>query len=131
MNKKTHKIVIVVENLFSLLWSKFTWPQMPRNAKPSIKLLFSMHFTKQAAYEILDYTLHCTLYSIMCIEQRHPCYWTGRGLLISGTRHSSSTFVRYIHCNENLIYVFPDMKLRGLLPNSYIQPNRQTDPGNK
>ncbi len=52
------------------------------------------------------------------------------------------------HCNENPIYVFPEMKLRGLVPNSYIhvsvsdvhipriglpiclQQNRQTDPGN-
>jgi hypothetical protein len=27
---------------------------------------------------------------------------------------------RGIHCTENPIYVFPEMKLRGLLPNSYI-----------
>ncbi len=51
------------------------------------------------------------------------------------------------HC-ENTIYVFPEMKLLGLVPNSYIhvsvsdfyipriglpiwlQQNRQTDPGN-
>ncbi len=50
------------------------------------------------------------------------------------------------HCNENPIYVFPEMKLRGHVPNSYIhvsvsdlyipriglpiwlQQNRQTDP---
>jgi hypothetical protein len=49
------------------------------------------------------------------------------------------------HCTKNLIYVFPEMKLRGLLPNSYShvsvsdlyipligmpiwqQQNRQTD----
>jgi hypothetical protein len=52
------------------------------------------------------------------------------------------------HCTENLIYVFPEMKLRSLVPNSYIhvsvsdfyiprigphiwlQQKRQTDPGN-
>jgi hypothetical protein len=52
-----------------------------------------------------------------------------------------------IHCNE-IRYVFPEMKLRGLIPNSYIrvsvsdlyilmaglsiwlQQNSQTDPGN-
>ncbi len=47
------------------------------------------------------------------------------------------------HCTENLIYVFPEMKLRGLIPNSYIHvsvsdlhipkislPNKQTNPGN-
>jgi hypothetical protein len=52
------------------------------------------------------------------------------------------------HCTENLIYVFPETKLHGLVPNSYIhvsvsdlyipriglpiwlQQNRQTDPGN-
>jgi hypothetical protein len=50
--------------------------------------------------------------------------------LISGTRRSSSTFVRYIHCTKNTIYVFPDMNMQGLLPNSYIQKNRQTDPEN-
>jgi hypothetical protein len=51
------------------------------------------------------------------------------------------------HCTENPIYVFPEMKLRGLLPKSYIhvsvtdlypsriclpiwlQQNSQTDPG--
>ena len=53
-----------------------------------------------------------------------------------------------MHCTENLIYVCPEMKLRGLVPNSYIhvsvsvlyipiigqpillQQNRQTDPWN-
>jgi hypothetical protein len=53
-----------------------------------------------------------------------------------------------MHCNENPIYVFPEMKLRDLVPNSYIhvsvidlyiprvglpiwlQQNRQTDHGN-
>ncbi len=25
-----------------------------------------------------------------------------------------------MHCTENLIYVFPEVKLRGLIPNSYI-----------
>jgi hypothetical protein len=48
------------------------------------------------------------------------------------------------HCTKNPIYVFPEMKLRGLVPNSYVhvsvrpriglpiwlQQNRQTDPGN-
>jgi hypothetical protein len=52
------------------------------------------------------------------------------------------------HCNENPIYAFPEMKLRGLVPDSYIlvsvsdlcnprinltiwlQKNRRTDPGN-
>jgi hypothetical protein len=52
----------------------------------------------------------------------------------------------YMHCTENAIYVFPEMKLRDLVPNSYIQisvnylyipsiglpiwlqQNRQTDP---
>jgi hypothetical protein len=29
-------------------------------------------------------------------------------------------FPRGIHCTENPIYVFPEMKLRGLVPNSYI-----------
>ncbi len=53
-----------------------------------------------------------------------------------------------LHCTENPIYVFPEIKLRGLIPNSYIhvsvsdlyipriglpkwlQQSRQTDPGN-
>jgi hypothetical protein len=55
-----------------------------------------------------------------------------------------------LDCTEHAIYVFPEMKLRGLVPNSYIhvfvshsdlciprnglhlwlQQNRQTDPGN-
>jgi hypothetical protein len=51
-----------------------------------------------------------------------------------------------VHCNENPIYVLPEMKLRGHVPNFYIhvpvsdlyihglpiwlQQNRQTDPGN-
>ncbi len=53
----------------------------------------------------------------------------------------------YTHCTENPIFAFPKMKLRGLLPNSYIhafvsdlyipriglpiwlQQNMQTDPG--
>jgi hypothetical protein len=53
-----------------------------------------------------------------------------------------------LHCAENPIYVFPEMKLCGRVPNSYIhvsvsnlynpriglpiwlQKNRQTDPGN-
>ncbi len=53
-----------------------------------------------------------------------------------------------VHCTENQIYVFPEMKLRGLVSNAYIhvsetdfyitriglpiwlQQNRQTDPGN-
>jgi hypothetical protein len=52
------------------------------------------------------------------------------------------------HCTKNPIYVFPEMKLRGLIPNSYIhvtvsdlyipriglpiwlRQNKQTDPGN-
>jgi hypothetical protein len=52
------------------------------------------------------------------------------------------------HCTENPMCVFPELKLRGLIPNSNIhismgdlyipivgllillQPNRQTDPGN-
>jgi hypothetical protein len=50
-----------------------------------------------------------------------------------------------MHCTENSIYVYPEMKLCGLVPNSYIHvsvsdlyipriglPNwPQTDPGNK
>ncbi len=67
---------------------------------------------------------------------------------------SWSLFFQYLwaaclpwHCTENLIYVFPEMKLCGLVPNSYIhfsvsnlyipriglpiwlQQNRQTNPG--
>ncbi len=38
------------------------------------------------------------------------------------------TFFFIFHCTENPIYVFPEMKRRGLVPNSY--QNRQTDPGN-
>jgi hypothetical protein len=56
-------------------------------------------------------------------------------------------FLIIIHCIENLIYVFPEMKLRSLIPISYIHVsvsdlyihrialhiwllnNRQTDPG--
>ncbi len=55
-----------------------------------------------------------------------------------------NVFKPRVHCTKNPIYVFPEMKLRGLVPNSYIylslrdlyipriglQPNRQTDPGN-
>jgi hypothetical protein len=54
----------------------------------------------------------------------------------------------YLHFTKNPIYVFPEMKLCGLNPNSYVhvsvsdlyvpridvpiwlQQNRQTDPGN-
>jgi hypothetical protein len=54
-----------------------------------------------------------------------------------------------IHCNEDPIYVFPEMELRGLNPNFnihvsvsdlyisrmgphiFLQQNRKTDPGNK
>jgi hypothetical protein len=63
-----------------------------------------------------------------------------RSVAIAGTGH-------LMHCTENPIYAFPEMKLRGLVPNSYIhvsvsvhilriglpiwlQQNRQTDPGN-
>jgi hypothetical protein len=52
-----------------------------------------------------------------------------------------------LHCTENPIYLFPEMQLSGLIPNSYIhvyicerliysqaaiwlQENRQSDPGN-
>jgi hypothetical protein len=39
-----------------------------------------------------------------------------------------------MHDTKNQIYVSPEMKLRGLIPNSYIhiwrQQNRQTDLGN-
>ncbi len=56
--------------------------------------------------------------------------------------------INYMHCTKNPIYVFPEMKLRGLVPSSYIlvcvsdlyipriclsvwlQQNRHTDPGN-
>ena len=64
--------------------------------------------------------------------------------LISG----NLSFFPANHCTENPIYVLLEMKLRGLIPNSYIhvsvsdlyipmidlpiwlQQNRQTDPGN-
>jgi hypothetical protein len=57
-------------------------------------------------------------------------------------------FLPATHCTENPIYVFPEMKLRGLVPNSYIHvsvsnfyipriglpiwlhQNKQADPGN-
>ncbi len=37
-----------------------------------------------------------------------------------------------IHCKQDSIYVFPEMKLRGLVPNSQIRisQNRRTDRGN-
>ncbi len=38
-------------------------------------------------------------------------------------------FVSAVHCTENPIYVFPDMKLLGLIPNSYIYVS-VSDPGN-
>jgi hypothetical protein len=59
-----------------------------------------------------------------------------------------SIVVDSAHCTENPIYVFPEMKLFGLVPNSYIlvsvsdlyiprinlpiwlQQNRRTDSGN-
>jgi hypothetical protein len=59
-----------------------------------------------------------------------------------------SKFIVYLHCTEKPIYVFLEMKLRGLVPNSCIyvsvsdlcipriglpirlQQNRQTIPGN-
>jgi hypothetical protein len=55
--------------------------------------------------------------------------------------------IQYVHCNENLIYVFPEKELRGLSPKFHIhvpvsdlyipriglhiflQQNRQTDCG--
>ena len=57
--------------------------------------------------------------------------------------------IDFLHCKENPIYVFPERKLCGLVPNFHIhvsvsdlriprirlpkwlQQNRQTDPGNK
>jgi hypothetical protein len=41
----------------------------------------------------------------------------------------------YMHCTENLIYVIPEIKVRGLVPDSYgvplwLQKNRQTNSGN-
>jgi hypothetical protein len=61
-------------------------------------------------------------------------------------KYGNNSTERVTHCIGNLIYVFPEMKLCGLVPNSYIhasvsdiyipriglpisQPNRQTDPG--
>jgi hypothetical protein len=61
---------------------------------------------------------------------------------------SSKIFLYILHCTENPSYVLQEMKLRGLIPNSYIHvsvsnlyipriglpiwphQNRQTDPGN-
>jgi hypothetical protein len=34
---------------------------------------------------------------------------------------SLDTAFKHLHCTENTIYVFPEMKLRGLSPNSCIQ----------
>jgi hypothetical protein len=72
-----------------------------------------------------------------------------------GVKGKAKTYYRWemrrkflMHCTENPIYVFPDMKLCGLVPNSYIHisvsdlyipriglpiwlpQNRQTDPRN-
>jgi len=58
------------------------------------------------------------------------------------------TVIAPLHCKEDPIYLFPEIKLRGLVPGFHIhtsvsdlyflrigppvllQPNRQTDPGN-
>jgi hypothetical protein len=34
--------------------------------------------------------------------------------------HSTALYAVYKHCNENLIYVFPEKELRDLNPNFYI-----------
>jgi hypothetical protein len=62
--------------------------------------------------------------------------------------HCKSYLLVALHCNENPIYVFPEMELRGLSPNYllhvsvsnlyiprigphiFLQQNRQTDSGN-
>jgi hypothetical protein len=55
----------------------------------------------------------------MCV----PCIWN------IGTRIKFNAI--YALHTENPIYVFPEMKLRGLVPNSYIHVScRQKDPGN-
>ncbi len=41
------------------------------------------------------------------------------GAELSNCSDTVSTYL-YLHCTENPIYVFPEMKLRGLVPNTYI-----------
>jgi hypothetical protein len=66
------------------------------------------------------------------------------GGMLAHWLHSRGKTYCTVHCTENQIYVFPEMKLRGIVPDSYIhvsvsdriglpiwlQQNRQTDPGN-
>jgi hypothetical protein len=84
-----------------------------------------------------------TLKVLVLDSYRVPFLHTIRAYL--GQWHS---FLFTPHCTKKPIYVFPDMKLCGLIPNSYIyvsvsdfyipriglplwrQQNRQTDPGN-
>ncbi len=42
--------------------------------------------------------------------------------------HHSSLRTRSMHCTENLIYVFTEMKLRRLVPNSYIHVSSVVEP---
>ncbi len=65
----------------------------------------------------------------------------GGAKYINFLKHLSDSLI-WLHCTENLIYLFPEKELCGFSPNSYIhvtvsdgshiwlQQNRQTDPGN-
>jgi hypothetical protein len=39
------------------------------------------------------------------------------------------SYPSFVHCTENPIYVFPEMKLRGVVPNSYIHVSVSDFPG--
>jgi hypothetical protein len=57
-----------------------------------------------------------------------------RPLQNTSTSRKAKVFRSTVHCTKNLIYVFPDMKLRNLVPRIglpiWLQQYRQTDHGN-
>jgi hypothetical protein len=81
-------------------------------------------------------------------EQERTDWWGANVLEEKNGRERRERGGLALHCTENLINVFPVMKLCGLVPNSYLHvsvsdlyipriglriwlpQNRQTDPGN-
>ncbi len=51
---------------------------------------------------------------VLHVAHRHVSLWPVSNSI------SMAYVAGAVHCTENPIYVFPEMKLRGLVPNSYI-----------
>ncbi len=43
-----------------------------------------------------------------------------QGVFFTGYGETETTYICLLQCTENPIYVFPEMKLQGLVSNSYI-----------